>query len=83
VEVLVPKAIVTEGFTWVGTAVGLGVAVGAGSSGLLVESFGANQAFLVATVLALSALLTVARFQLTLSPGSRLDTVDSAQPGHD
>lgn len=66
VEVLVPKAIVTEGFTWVGTAVGLGVAVGASSSGLLVESFGANEAFLVATVLAMIAGLTVWRFQHTL-----------------
>ncbi len=83
VEVLVPKAIVTEGFTWVGTAVGLGVAVGAGSSGLLVESFGANQAFLVATVLALSATLTVARFQRTLWSGLRQDSVGAARPGHD
>ena len=71
VEVLVPKAIVTEGFTWVGTAVGLGVAVGASSSGLLVESFGANQAFLVATALALTAALTVARFQRGLWPEAR------------
>jgi len=71
VEVLVPKAIVTEGFTWVGTAVGLGVAVGASSSGLLVESFGANQAFLVATALALTAALTVARFQRALWPEAR------------
>ena len=71
VEVLVPKAIVTESFTWVGTAVGLGVAVGASSSGLLVESFGANQAFLVATALALTAALTVARFQRCLWPEAR------------
>lgn len=49
VEKLVPREIVTEGFTWVGTAVGLGVAVGAATSGLLVDNFGANQAFLVAT----------------------------------
>lgn len=66
VEDLVPKAIVTEGFTWVGTAVGFGVAVGGSSSGLLVELFGANQAFLVATVLALMAVLTVLEFQHTL-----------------
>jgi len=66
VEKLVPKSIVTEGFTWVGTAVGLGVAVGASSSGLLVETFGASQSFLVATVLALIAALTVVGFQHTL-----------------
>jgi len=66
VEELVPKAIVTEGFTWVGTAVGLGVAIGAASSGLLVDGFGASQAFLVATALAMGAALTVFYFQRTL-----------------
>lgn len=66
VEELVPEAIVTEGFTWVGTAVGLGVAVGASSSGLLVDSYGANQASLVATLLAMIPALTVYNFQRTL-----------------
>jgi len=67
VEELVPEKIVTEGFTWVGTAVGLGVAIGASSSGLLVDLFGASQAFLVATTLALLAGVTVFRFQSTLA----------------
>lgn len=49
-----------------GTAVGLGVAVGASSSGLLIDLFGANRAFLVATTLALMAALTVYLFQRTL-----------------
>lgn len=66
VEKLVPREIVTEGFTWVGTAVGLGVAVGAASSGLLVDMYGANQAFLVATALALIAATTVFMFQHTM-----------------
>lgn len=80
VEELVPKAIVTEGFTWVGTALGLGVAVGGSASGLLVELFGANQAFLVATVVAGAAALTVAMFRGTLVPGAWA-TVGVA-PGH-
>lgn len=66
VEKLVPKEIVTEGFTWVGTAVGLGVAVGAATSGPLVDMVGANQAFLVATALALLAASTVFAWQQTL-----------------
>lgn len=81
VEALVPKSIVTEGYTWVGMAVGLGVAIGASSSGLLVDLFGASQAFLVATILALIAGVTVFAFQQTLWPGARLDTVGAAQPG--
>lgn len=66
VEKLVPREIVTEGFTWVGTAAGLGVAVGAAASGILVDNFDANQAFLVTTALALLAATTVFLFQHTL-----------------
>lgn len=58
-ELLVPPALVTEGFTWLGTAVGLGVAVGAGTSGKLVDVLGANLAFAVATVAAAVASLVV------------------------
>lgn len=67
-ELLVPSKIVTEGFTWLGTALGLGVALGGGSSGLFVDLFGANRAFLVATGLALIALAVVVAFQRTLAP---------------
>ena len=51
-EVLVPRAAVTEAFTWIGTALGLGVAVGASVSGKIVDLAGANTSFLVATVAA-------------------------------
>ncbi|MDQ4037410.1 MAG: MFS transporter [Actinomycetota bacterium] len=77
VERLVPEDIVTEGFTWVGTAVGLGVAVGASSSGLLVDLSGANQALLVATALALLGASTVFGFSHTLSTDSELAGEDA------
>ncbi len=77
VEKLVPRAIVTEGYTWVGTAVGLGVAVGAASSGLLVDLYGANQAFLVATALALLAATSVFLFQHTLHTESESADADA------
>jgi MFS family permease len=48
-EVLVPRAAVTEAFTWIGTALALGVAVGASLAGKIVDSMGANASFLVAT----------------------------------
>ena len=49
-ELIVPRAAITEAFTWIGTAVGLGVAVGGSIAGKVVDAVGANAAFLVATV---------------------------------
>jgi MFS family permease len=65
-EVLVPRAAVTEAFTWIGTALGLGVAVGASASGKIVDVSGANTAFLVATAPAGIAAVVVASFQKLL-----------------
>jgi MFS family permease len=65
-ELLVPRAAVTEAFTWIGTALGLGVALGAGVAGKLVDVLGANSAFSVATSAAGAAALTVATFRSTL-----------------
>jgi MFS family permease len=65
-EVLVPRAVVTEAFTWIGTALGLGVAIGASVAGKIVDVSGANTAFLVATVAAALAAVAVALFQRLL-----------------
>jgi MFS family permease len=65
-ELLVPQSAVTEAFTWIGTALGLGVAVGASLAGLVVDEVGANASFLVAVVPAGLAALVVALFQRTL-----------------
>src|SRR3954467_5444996 len=65
-EVLVPRAAVTEAFTWIGTALGLGVAVGASLAGKIVDIAGANSAFLVATVAAGIAAVVVAACQRLL-----------------
>src|SRR3954470_904647 len=65
-ELLVPRAAVTEAFTWIGTALGLGVAVGASVAGKIVDVAGANSAFLVATVAAALAAITVALTQRLL-----------------
>src|SRR5688500_5917005 len=58
-EVLVPRAAVTEAFTWIGTALGLGVAVGSSVAGKIVDVAGANASFLVATVSAAMAAVVV------------------------
>ena len=65
-EVLVPRASVTEAFTWIGTALGLGVALGASVAGKVVDVAGANMAFLVATVAAAVAAVVVALFNRML-----------------
>src|SRR4029450_11465739 len=62
-EVLVPRSAVTEAFTWIGTALGLGVAIGASVAGKIVDVARANMAFLVATVAAGIARVTVAGVQ--------------------
>jgi MFS family permease len=51
-ELLVPRSATTEAFTWIGTALGLGVAVGSSSAGVIVDAHGANASFLVAVVAA-------------------------------
>jgi MFS family permease len=65
-ELLVPRAAVTEAFTWIGTALGLGVAVGASVAGKIVDVVGANWAFLVATVAAGVAAVVVGGCQRLL-----------------
>ncbi len=71
-EVLVPRAVVTEAFTWIGTALAIGVALGASVAGKVVDVEGANRAFLVATVGAAVAGLVVAAFQrLLVVPAER------------
>jgi MFS family permease len=58
-ELLVPRAVVTEAFTWIGMALGLGVAVGGSIAGKVVDVYGANEAFLVATVSTAAAAFVV------------------------
>jgi MFS family permease len=65
-ELLVPRSAVTEAFTWIGTALGLGVAVGASVAGKLVDLFGADRSFLVATAAAGVAALVVGLCQRLL-----------------
>ncbi|MGY1725310.1 MFS transporter [Blastococcus sp. SYSU DS0533] len=65
-ELLVPRSAVTEAFTWIGTALGLGVAVGASAAGKIVDVAGANRAFVVAIVAAAIAAVAVGACQRLL-----------------
>src|SRR5690349_20338915 len=65
-ELLVPRAAVTEAFTWIGTALAVRVAIGASVSGKIVDLTGANAALSVATVAAAIAAVVVALTQRVL-----------------
>lgn len=47
VEVLVPRAALTEGFAWLSSSIGVGVALGFALGGRVAESAGGQRAFLV------------------------------------
>lgn len=67
VEQRVPHALLTEGITWVGTGVGMGMALGAAASGWVVDTFGADNGFWLSVVAATAALAIVALGQRALS----------------
>jgi MFS family permease len=74
-ELLVPRAAITEAFTWIGTALGLGVAVGGSIAGKVVDAVGANAAFLVVTVSTAIAAAAVVGWQRLLHvPAERSPT---------
>jgi hypothetical protein len=54
VERLVPRSMLTEGFTWISTALAFGVGIGVTLSGRAIDALGANHALLIspASVLA-------------------------------
>jgi MFS family permease len=71
-ELLVPRAAITEAFTWIGTALGLGVAVGGSIAGKVVDVVGANAAFLVATVATgIAAVVVIGSQRLLHVPAER------------
>jgi MFS family permease len=74
VQQLVPPGRLTEGLTWTHTGLGLGITVGAALSGQLIDAWGAQRAFTVATVSAASAALLAYAGASWLRPdGSAVD----------
>jgi predicted MFS family arabinose efflux permease len=57
VERLVPPRMLTEGFTWISTALALGVGGGVVLAGQLVDSGGPSRAFIVCPAAAAAALV--------------------------
>ncbi|MFC4536433.1 MFS transporter [Sphaerisporangium dianthi] len=57
IERLVPGHLLTEGMSWISTAVGFGVAIGAWAGGRLTDSFGASNAYAFSIASALLAVV--------------------------
>ncbi len=67
VEKRVPPAVLTEGVTWVGTGIGIGMAAGAFVTGWVVDTFGAGNGFWVSAAAATIAASIIALGQPKLA----------------
>jgi len=67
VEQRVPSAMLTEGVTWVGTGIGIGMALGAFVCGWVVDLFGARNGFWVSAAAATLAVSIIALGQRKLA----------------
>ncbi|MDP9379584.1 MAG: MFS transporter [Chloroflexota bacterium] len=70
VESLVPRAAITEGLTWLSTAMAIGVTLGAVAGGWIVDAQGARSGFLVSLIGGAAAVAVVAGGMRSLSPAS-------------
>ena len=73
VEQRVPPEVLTEGVTWVGTGIGIGMAVGAFASGWMVDTFDARSGFWVSVAAATAAFAIIALGQQRLSHAPKRD----------
>jgi len=71
VEQRVPPAVLTEGVTWVGTGVGIGMASGAFVCGWVVDTFGARSGFWISIGAAIAALAIATLGQASLAGARR------------
>jgi len=64
VTVLVPKHRLTEGLSWIGTSIGLGVALGSSLAGRLIDEFGYDAGYWTAVIAVMIGLaLAIAGYQ--------------------
>ncbi|WP_081861741.1 MFS transporter [Cellulomonas sp. HZM] len=68
VQALVPPERLTEGLTWVGTALGVGVSFGSSIAGARIDADGAHAGFLVVVAAAVLAVVAVGVAYPTLRP---------------
>ena len=80
VQQLVPPARLTEGLTWVGTSLGVGVSFGSSIAGSRIDADGSHGGFLVVIVSAVLALVATLAAYRTLRPRPDATTADVRVP---
>ncbi|MDO8210469.1 MFS transporter [Conexibacter sp. CPCC 206217] len=68
VEALVPRAALTEGFAWLSTSLGAGIAIGLAAAGHVVDATSGHRAFAVAFAAGLFAAVAMALGRRRLTP---------------
>lgn len=81
VQELVPRERLTEGLTWVGTSLGVGVSVGSSVAGARIDAAGSHAGFLVVVVAAASAVIATLAALRTLRGDVSEHVHDSVEPG--
>ena len=81
VQELVPRERLTEGLTWVGTSLGVGVSVGSSVAGAQIDLHGSHAGFLVVVVSAGAAVLATLAALRTLRGDSGSHVHDSVEAG--
>lgn len=79
IERRVPKAMLTEGVTWVMTGIGIGMALGSFAAGWVVDNLGAQNGFWVSAAAGVISLITVLAGQRVLA-GERESRLPDAVP---
>lgn len=80
VQDLVPRERLTEGLTWVGTSLGVGVSVGSWIAGLLIDRQGSHGGYLVVVGAAVLAVVAVLGSLRTLRAGTGAGGAVTAEP---
>ncbi|WP_426594032.1 MFS transporter [Cellulomonas sp. McL0617] len=81
VQELVPRSRLTEGLTWVGTSLGVGVSIGSSVAGARIDAAGSHAGFLVVVVAAACAVVATLAALRTLRGDPTEHVHDSVEPG--
>lgn len=82
VQEIVPRTRLTEGLTWVGTSLGVGVSIGSSIAGTRIDADGSHGGFLVVVVAGVAALVATVSALRPLRAGLRNRLADELAAGH-
>ena len=81
VQEIVPRTRLTEGLTWVGTSLGVGVSIGSSIAGTRIDADGSHGGFLVVVVAGVAALVATLSSLRPLRAGHRARLADELASG--